>query len=227
MKLRISEIFASFQGEGKRTGVPTVFVRLAGCNLDCSWCDTEYAKDPGTGYDLELSEIESRIMSFGLKAVCITGGEPLLQENVKHLISNLTQAGYYVDIETNGSICITSYRGMSDRMTFSLDVKLPSSGHWGSFDPRNLENLTSEDQLKFVVYDMKDLHHAFSFMKQHEPECDLIISPVNNEFGDKIADGLMELIRTTELGTKDHLLLRIRLMVQTHKVIWGADKKGV
>jgi len=136
--IKINEIFYSIQGEGIQMGIPTVFVRTQGCNLDCSWCDTIYAMDFKNGKDMKISEIVKKVKRYSTKYVCVTGGEPLLQENVKFLISRLLKIGYNVSLETNCSVTLS---GLPKNLFVSMDVKCPSSKMENRMDFENIKLL--------------------------------------------------------------------------------------
>ena len=149
--LVVNELFTSFQGEGLHTGLRTTFIRLAGCNLDCLWCDTRYARDPDSGIPTSIVDLISRVKDEGTTLVCITGGEPFLQKGLGDLIGGLLGLGMSVDIETNGSLPLRDHVLEHPSVFLSVDVKTPSSGEGGSFLMENLDLLRPSDQLKFVV----------------------------------------------------------------------------
>jgi 7-carboxy-7-deazaguanine synthase len=153
--LRVNEIFFSIQGESSYAGLPCVFVRLSGCNLRCTYCDTRYAYEQGDHMD--VSEIIDRVSGYDCRLVEITGGEPLLQEETPALISGLLDRGFTVLLETNGSMDISGVDGRCIRI---LDVKCPSSGEAEKNDFGNLPLLTHEDEIKFVVGDRADYEYA-------------------------------------------------------------------
>ncbi|MGA1792732.1 MAG: 7-carboxy-7-deazaguanine synthase QueE [Thermoplasmatota archaeon] len=221
MDLMVNEVYASFQGEGVHTGIPTVFIRLAGCNLRCNWCDTPYALEVSSGSPMEIGFLIEQVREFGFGTVCLTGGEPLVQEGSLELVRSLLSAGFRVDIETNGSIDVKPFSELGEGIFLSLDIKLPSSGMQEEMAIQNLGYLRQTDQLKFVVADEKDMERAFSILREWSPDCTVIFTPVSNTGGEAIADILMKKLSDGEI-TGD-----IRLMVQTHKVIWGSDKKAV
>ena len=208
--IKINEIFYSIQGEGIQMGIPTVFVRTQGCNLDCSWCDTIYAMDFKNGKDMKISEIVKKVKRYSTKYVCVTGGEPLLQENVKFLISRLLKIGYNVSLETNGSVTLS---GLPKNLFVSMDVKCPSSKMEKRMDFRNIKLLKKMDQLKFVINDKKDYEYAKSIIKKHKPGCNVVFMPVWGINVKKLAANVL----------KDGL--NVRVLIQLHKLIWG-DKRG-
>jgi len=208
--IKINEIFYSIQGEGIQMGIPTVFVRTQGCNLDCSWCDTIYAMDFKNGKDMKISEIVKKVKRYSTKYVCVTGGEPLLQENVKFLISRLLKIGYNVSLETNGSVTLS---GLPKNLFVSMDVKCPSSKMENRMDFENIKLLKKTDQMKFVIADKKDYEYAKSIIKKHKPGCNVVFMPVWGINVKKFAANVL----------KDGL--NVRVLIQLHKLIWG-DKRG-
>jgi len=208
--MKICEIFYSIQGEGIDAGLPTVFVRAAGCNLNCRWCDTEYAKSGGI--ELKIDDILSRIATYGVKRVCITGGEPLLQiDETLQLIQSLLDRHYHVSVETNGSMDI---RPLLRRVKISMDIKTPSSAMEEEMLFENIWYLLSSDQLKFVIADKKDYDYALNVLKKYPPKCHVIFQPVGGVDAKWLADTIL----------RDRLDVRIGL--QMHKLIWG-EKRGV
>ena len=208
--IKINEIFYSIQGEGIQMGIPTVFVRTQGCNLDCSWCDTIYAMDFKNGKDMKISEIVKKVKRYSTKYVCVTGGEPLLQENVKFLISRLLKIGYNVSLETNGSVTLS---GLPKNLFVSMDIKCPSSKMEKRMDFRNIKLLKKTDQLKFVIKDRKDYDYAKNILKKYKPGCNVVFMPVWGINVKKLAANVL----------KDGL--NVRVLIQLHKLIWG-DKRG-
>jgi 7-carboxy-7-deazaguanine synthase len=211
--MKVCEIFASIQGESTFSGLPCSFVRFAGCNLRCTYCDTRYAYDEG--YHMTESEIVQRIGSSGLNLVAITGGEPLLQHEVYHLIQTLLDDGRRVLVETNGSL---SLRQVDRRATVILDIKTPGSGMSDRMDFSNLGDIRKHDEIKFVVSGRadyvwtKDIVRSFNLVQK----CTILMSPA---FG---------LLRPEDLARwmlDDRLAVRLNL--QLHKYIFGPDKRGV
>jgi len=213
--LKVNEIFYSIQGESSFIGIPCVFVRLTGCNLRCSYCDTRYAYEEGTLWD--IPDILDRISSYHCPLVEITGGEPLLQEETPLLIRDLLDRGCHVLLETNGSRPI---RTIDERCVRIVDIKCPSSGESRSNDYRNLDDLTGQDEIKFVLGERKDYDFAKEILISrnlanrisHPP----IFSPVTNSLDPK------KLVRWI---LEDHLPVRFQL--QLHKILWGNDVRGV
>lgn len=170
--MNIIEIFSSLSGEGLRQGIPTTFIRCAGCNLRCAWCDTP--ESHGAGTRMSIDEIVSAV-SVGMPSyIIVTGGEPLLQENeLKELLTSLRDAGYRIEIETNGTLCFT---GVQEYATISMDIKCPSSGE--ESDPALLADLRPEDSVKFVVMDRTDCLYAQEVIESHDIAATIFISPV-------------------------------------------------
>jgi len=212
--LRICEIFHSIQGEGLDTGLPTVFVRSVGCNLRCAWCDTKYAYGGGSEWGLE--RIEKRVASYKCPRVCLTGGEPLLQPDAPELISLLLGKGYFVSVETNGSLPVKDILALDPggRLRISLDIKCPSSKMDEKMELGNLAVLRQTDQVKFVLRDMKDYEHAKAVLKGHPTRASAIFQPVWGRRADRFAEAVL----------RDGL--DVRVMVQLHKLLWGAGARG-
>ena len=215
MDLRITEIFLSIQGESSHSGRPCAFVRLTGCPMRCVWCDSEYTFTGGTR--LSFEEIFKQLEDFGCNLVEVTGGEPLAQKNVFPFITELCDKGYEVLIETGGYV---STKKVDSRAKIILDVKCPASGesernHWA-----NLERLRAEkDEVKFVIADLTDWNFAREIIEKYDLEnCtkEILISPV---FG---IENLQEIAETVAKGN-----LKVRLNLQLHKYIWGANTHGV
>lgn len=213
MTLTVNEIFYSIQGETTTAGFPSVFVRLTGCNLNCTFCDTGYARTEGAA--IEIDSIIHEIEKYrSANHVTITGGEPLLQNNTIQLIQEILGRGKKVQIETNGSILI---KDVPEQARKIVDVKTPSSGEADSFDMRNLKYLTGRDEIKFVVATAGDYNFSKNFIDTNLSKKGVIInfSPVYGampgiELADRIlADGLP-----------------VRLNLQLHKLLWGPDRRG-
>ena len=215
MPLAVNEIFYSIQGESSFAGHPCVFIRLSGCNLRCSYCDTRYAYDDGE--ELEIPAILEKVRTYPCSLVEVTGGEPLLQNETPKLVYHLLEQGFTVLLETNGSLDISK---VDLRCVRILDVKCPSSGQAHFNDLTNLQRLTSRDEVKFVIGDREDYEFAKQILKQLDaPPLDpsrIHFSPV---FGGLKPDTLAQWILT------DHLPVRFHL--QLHKTIWHPQLRGV
>lgn len=215
MPLKVNEIFYSIQGESTHAGRPCVFVRLTGCNLRCSYCDTRYAYEEGA--TMEISQILEQVAPFQCRLVEITGGEPLLQDDTPILIKSLLDDGYEVLLETNGSIDISS---VDPRCTKIMDVKCPSSEMHYKNNLENLNRLTSRDELKFVLGTDEDYRYAKKMIDDVrmnlQPLKAIHFSPI---FGRLEPEILAEWILA------DHL--NVRLQIQIHKYMWGPEARGV
>ena len=211
--LRISEIFFSLQGETSRIGLPTVFIRLTGCPLRCTYCDTTYAYEEGI--ELSEDEIVDKVKAIGIHTVEITGGEPLLRKEVFHLTERLLDDRYRVLIETNGSQDI---RGIDERAVIILDIKTPGSGMADTLLMSNLTHLKPIDEVKFVITGREDYEWAKRFIGEHflPGMCILHFSP---------ASGLLD-PQTLSKWMIDEKF-EVRLNLQLHKYIYGADRRGV
>lgn len=208
----VIEIFASIQGESTFAGLPCVFVRTAGCNLRCEYCDTTYAYEAGV--DMSIQEVLETVASHGLPLVEVTGGEPLHQENVPALISALLEAGYKVLVETNGSYDISAADSRAVRI---VDIKCPSSGMSDRFNWKCLDHLTYQDQVKFVVGGREDYLWAKRTLEESDFRgAQVLFSPVH---------GAMEPSTLAAWILEDRLPVRLHL--QLHKYIWGEDRRGV
>ena len=207
LTLRISEIFYSLQGETSRVGLPTVFVRLTGCPLRCTWCDTAYAFTGGKV--LSLTEILAQIAVHAPKYVCVTGGEPLAQKNCLPLLTALCDAGYDVSLETSGALPVGD---VDARVSRIVDLKPPSSGEMAKNCWANLPLLTPHDELKFVIADRADYDWMRTVLAEHRlaGRCSLLLSPVQNALPPQT---LAEWILADRLP--------VRLQVQLHKLLWG------
>lgn len=214
MNLNLIEIFASVQGETNLTGLPTTFIRLAACNLRCSWCDTTYSF--GRGIETSVEEILKQTKENGLKHVCVTGGEPLLQQNVYPLIEKLLDEGFVVSIETGGSLSIEK---IDKRAIVILDIKCPGSKMEHKNLLTNLDILPSSAQVKFVILDRNDYEYAKNIAQKYElyqRASEVLFSPVFN---------VLESKQLVQWIVKDQL--NVRLNLQTHKYIWDPTTKGV
>lgn len=213
--LRVTEIFHSIQGESTHAGRPCTFVRLTGCPMRCTWCDSEYTFTGGDHFTLE--QIMQKVRDFGCRLVEVTGGEPLAQRETFELIRQLCDEDYEVLIETGGYVSTTD---VDERANVILDVKCPASGEAERNDWSNLERLrASQDEVKFVIANASDWEYAKKTIEQYQLETRakaILISPA----WDLVP--LQDLARwITESG------LNVRMQLQLHKYIWGADVRGV
>lgn len=220
MYLQITEIFKSIQGESTMAGVPCAFIRLTGCNLRCSYCDTTYAYDGGESFSID--EVLSRIEGYGCRLVEITGGEPLLQDAVYPLLNALLKNGKDVLIETNGSIDIQRIKGLNgsgvNGIKIIMDVKCPESGMSEKMNWGNLNMLTRNDEIKFVICNEDDYQWSKEIMEKYSlaDRCPVLMSPAHDRL---TAEKLSEWILRDNLN--------VRLNLQLHKYIWCAGMKGV
>jgi len=208
----VSEIFMSIQGESTYAGLPCVFVRLAGCNLDCAWCDTRYARVQDDAVEMPIEKVMAEVGKYPCRLVEITGGEPLLQSEAATLASRLLDAGYTVLLETNGSVPLTS---LDERVVKVIDFKCPSSGHAGSFLMENLERIGPADELKFVIADELDYEAAKKFVEER------VMDRTENILFAPVTPGL-EPKRLADWILRD--ALRVRLQLQMHKYIWDSEQ---
>ncbi len=213
--LKVNEIFYSIQGESSYAGRPCVFVRLTGCNLRCSYCDTRYAYDEGE--DLELGDIIDRITSPRCALVEITGGEPLMQKDTPLLIRKLLDMGFEVLLETNGSMDISA---IDDRCVKIVDIKCPSSGEAAKNELANLKRLQTKDEIKFAIGSREDYDYAKNILSFINSANENIKPPLFSPVYGKINP---ELLARWILA--DHL--NVRVQIQLHKVIWGSETRGV
>jgi len=214
LQLDICEIFYSLQGESTFTGLPCVFIRLSGCNLNCSWCDTHYARDESCF--MTFDQIFKKLRSYPCRLVEITGGEPLLQDNTPSLISMLIKKGYQVLVETNGS---KSIKNLPPECIKIMDIKCPSSNESDSFLSENIPVLTKQDEVKFVIGSKEDYIFAKLIIENDLnfiPQKNIHLSPV---FGSILPETIANWI------LYDHLPARLSL--QQHKIIWNPEKRGV
>ena len=226
--MRINEIFHSIQGEGTLVGVPTAFVRLQGCNLRCSYCDTEYAQNSEGGVEMTPTRVMAEVRTLGGSWMCITGGNPLFQPGeLSELVGLAKCGGYHIEIEENGSINPPDWFGLID--SWCVDVKCPSSGPaCGSFKMGWWSRLRRQDQLKFVVSNAEDLKFVRHFLSSKGLRPTVIVSPAASFLVDKQQKTIdeywnREWLQEVAEFCKD---MNVRFGLQIHKVIWGS-KVGV
>jgi 7-carboxy-7-deazaguanine synthase len=205
--LKLTEIFRSLQGEADAVGWPTVFVRLTGCPLRCTWCDTTYSFTGGRWHTLE--EILEQVRSHGVRHVCVTGGEPLAQKACLPLLAALCDGGYAVSLETSGAL---DARQVDPRVQRVIDMKAPGSGEQARNFLPNLESLKPGDQVKFVLKDRSDYDWARAFIDEHglAARTQVLFSPVQGSLPPReLADWIVA----------DRL--PVRFQMQLHKLLWG------
>ena len=212
-QLYINEIFFSIQGESDYAGLPCVFLRLTYCNLRCSYCDTEYAFFEGAWYSPD--DIVQEIKKYNCKLVEVTGGEPLLQENVLPFMTRLCDEGFNVLIETGGHMSI---KDIDNRVKRIMDVKCPSSGESSKMHWSNMEHLNNHDQVKFVIGNLEDYEFTKEIIARYKlnKTCTVLLSPVFDELNSQ---------ELAEWILKDNLPVRMQL--QMHKFIWQPETRGV
>ena len=211
--IKINEIYLSVQGESTHTGLPCIFIRLTGCNLRCSWCDTAYAFHEGK--NMSIDEILQKVENFGIHLVEITGGEPLMQDNVYTLIRRLIEKGYKVMLETGGSI---SLERVPKDVIKIMDLKCPGSGEQEKNNLDNLKLLAPHDEVKFVILDKKDYEWSRDIIKKYKinETAHVLLSPVFDK---------LELKEMVKWILEDRL--PVRLQTQLHKIIWDKNTIGV
>lgn len=220
--LLISEIFYSLQGETSASGLPFIFIRMTGCNLRCNYCDSAYSFKGGEKKSLD--EVMDFIQQWKCKQVLLTGGEPLMQRNTLALARRLNDAGYTVSIETHGHAPIGEYAPFA---RIIMDVKTPGSGMNRDAWIQNLEHLKATDELKFVITSLEDYVWARTQLREFRlaDRCSILFSPANHH---KESPGGTQAFDPTILAEKileDQLPVRFQL--QLHKLLWGAERRGV
>jgi len=208
--LRISEIFYSLQGEARTVGLPTVFIRLTGCPLRCQYCDTEYAFSGGVIYQTE--EIIQEIRQYDTPYITVTGGEPLAQPGCLHLLKTLCDLGYDVSLETSGALDVSE---VDSRVVKVMDLKTPGSRELEKNRLENVDFLSSDDQVKFVICNREDYVWAKHTIEEYDlvdKVSDVLFSPSNKELE---ARDLAEWILADQL--------KVRMQVQLHKYLWGNE----
>lgn len=221
-KFKVVEIFASIEGEGSRAGYPCTFVRLYGCNLHCSYCDSRYACDGDEYTEMDSYEILQKVSSYKLSRVTLTGGEPLLDPQVYSLIKLLSISNYEINIETNGSILLENvdyirYRSHKDNIMITMDWKSISSGMSDKMIEENLNLLRNTDVLKFVVGTQEDLEHMKMLLITHHIAANVFVSPVFGKIDPK---------EIVEFLVENHMN-NARIQLQLHKFIWDPNMRGV
>ena len=221
MIYKVVETFISINGEGQHAGELALFIRFAGCNLNCNYCDTRWANQPDVVYQ-EMTETEIKVLvtDSGVRNVTLTGGEPLLQPGMYQLLETIgSLPDIRIEIETNGSVDIGPYMTLIRRPAFTLDYKLPGSGMEAGMNTENYRYLTKEDTVKFVISDKADLTRAREIIEQYQLEgrCGIYYSPVFGRIRPaEIVDDMIE-----------HRLNGVHMQLQMHKFIWDPEQRGV
>lgn len=209
-RLRITELFFSLQGETRTVGLPTVFIRLTGCPLRCSYCDTAYAFQGGNWH--EIDDILKQVAQYRVKYVTVTGGEPLAQKACLELLTRLCDLGYEVSLETSGAIDVS---GVDKRVVKVIDIKTPGSKEVEKNNYQNTQHLLPQDQIKFVICHRDDYEWAKKTIDQYQltEACQVLFSP---SFDEQPAGQLADWILEDQLP--------VRLQIQLHKFLWGEVK---
>lgn len=207
MALRLTEIFYSLQGEASRVGLPTVFVRLTGCPLRCTWCDTTYSFTGGE--PASIAAVLAEVAKYPARQVCVTGGEPLAQKECPALLTALCDAGYEVSLETSGALDVST---VDPRVSRIMDLKAPDSGECARNRWENLPFLNARDEIKIVIASRQDYEWAREQIRGHAltQRCPVLLSPAQGQ------------IQPTELA--EWILadgLPVRFQLQLHKLLWG------
>ena len=218
---KVVEIFESINGEGKKAGQLALFIRFQKCNLNCSYCDTKWANKDDSPYSLmSLEELYKKVVESGIKNITITGGEPLLQENIEIFLKKLAEnPEISVEIETNGSINLKKFREIKNGPSFTMDDKLPKSNMEKFMDLENFKYLTKKDTVKFVASDIDDLEKAREIIEKYSlvEKCAVYISPV---FGKIELSSIVDFMKKYNMNG-------VNMQLQIHKIIWDPEAKGV
>lgn len=218
---KVVEKFISINGEGTKAGQLAVFIRFAGCNLGCNYCDTTWANKADVPVtELNEFEIYDYIKNTGVKNVTLTGGEPLLQSDIDKLLRILSSdKSIYVEIETNGSVDLEQFQEISENISFTVDYKLAGSGMENHMKLENFAKRCQQDTVKFVVSDVNDLDKASQIIEENGllEQCNVYISPV---FGRIEPEQIVKYMVENKLNG-------VTLQLQMHKIIWDPDKRGV
>ena len=220
-KYKIAEMFSSINGEGTHAGQLAFFIRFTGCNLNCSYCDTKWANEPNAPYtEMTADEILSEVKKSGIKNVTVTGGEPLIQQEIIPLLETLCGDGRYVEIETNGSADVSEVLKIKEnRPALTMDYKLPSSGMESHMRTENFAVLEKKDMVKFVAGSRADLERALEIIREFRliEKCSVYISPV---FGELKPEEIVNFMLANTLNG-------VNVQLQMHKFIWDPNAKGV
>ena len=218
---KVVEIFESINGEGKKAGQLALFIRFQKCNLNCSYCDTKWANSDDSPYTLmNLEELYKKVVESGIKNVTITGGEPLLQENIEIFLKKLAEnPEINVEIETNGSINLKRFGEIKNAPSFTMDYKLPKSNMEKFMDLENFKYLKEKDTVKFVVSNIDDLERAREIIEKYSlvEKCAVYISPV---FGKIELSSIVDFMKKYNMNG-------VNMQLQIHKIIWDPETKGV
>lgn len=216
---KVNEIFSSIDGEGVRTGLSAVFIRLYGCNLNCSYCDTRYSCENSEYKEMTLLDILEKVLSYDVPRVTLTGGEPLIHEGIKDLINSLLANDIEVNIETNGAVDLSEFweYKYNSKVIFTMDYKCACSGMEDRMILGNLHLLQPKDVIKFVVSNYNELEKMEYILKESKCKARPYVSPV---FGAIEPKELVEYVLDNELYD-------VTVQVQLHKIIWNPNMRGV
>lgn len=221
MKFRIVELFSSIEGEGRRVGRLATFIRLAGCNLDCRYCDTAYARSFLAGQEMELDDILGRARALGNSCATLTGGEPLASSGSLSLCRGLAALGMEVNVESNGSYDIAPFLDCPE-IFVTMDWKCPSSGSCRRMLPGNLPLLRERDVLKMVLEE-SDFAYVADFLRANSLRAQIFLGPVFGRLEPaRLVDFAKELAAMPGVDGS-----RLRVQLQLHKLVWGPDAAGV
>jgi 7-carboxy-7-deazaguanine synthase len=222
MNYKVVEKFVSINGEGKKSGELAVFIRFAGCNLRCSYCDTMWANQPEVAFDsMTKEDIYNYIKDMGINNITLTGGEPLIQDGIGDLIDFLLEdENLCIEVETNGSISLKEFRkNHGKRLSFTMDYKGASSLMEDKMLMENFDFLKKYDTVKFVVANDIDLLKSKALIDKYNltEVCTIFLSPV---YGDIDAENIVEFMKINRLN-------KVKLQIQLHKIIWNPEERGV
>lgn len=221
MVYQVVEHFVSINGEGCRAGQLALFIRMKGCNLNCSYCDTRWANDAdASAVEMTLDELEDLVRNCGVENVTLTGGEPLFREGIRELLERISQIpGICVEIETNGSVDLRPYADIADNISFTMDYKLACSGMEERMYLPNFEILREKDTVKFVIGSQDDLMRAKEIIERYglQGRVHIYFSPVFGSIDPKDMVAFM----------MEHRLNKVNLQLQLHKYIWDPNERGV
>lgn len=216
--MKVNEIFYSIEGEGIRAGLPCVFIRLYGCNLNCSYCDTRYSCEGNEYREMSIYEIIEEVRKYNCPNITVTGGEPLIHEDIDILLKTLKRFGFYINVETNGSIEPRVRDAIyTNDIFYTVDYKTFSSGMTSYMNKDAFTCLTENDVIKFVVGSIDDLKQAKAFIEEIKPRAHIFVSPI---FGKIEAAEIAEYLKNNSLNNW-------RLQLQMHKYIWKPTERGV
>ena len=218
---KVVEIFSSINGEGPRAGQLAIFIRMQGCNLECSYCDTKWANEEDTRFHwTSTEEIVDLIRLMQVKNITITGGEPLMQEDIMELLTALAaEPEIRVEIETNGSVPLAPFAEIENAPSFTMDYKLPGSGMENTMLTENFSCLTKKDTVKFVVKDHIDLCRARDVIQEFDltNRCHVYLSPV---YGEIELEEIVNFMKSNRMND-------VTMQLQMHKIIWDSEMRGV